>query len=71
MILGLWHLLAATLASRLYGVVEPLSGWHWSQSYPQLNREYFQQCLDELSQPLGDTVAVMQLDRAQPIEPRH
>ena len=48
----------------LYGVVEPLSGWHWSQSYAQLNREYFQQFLDELSQPLGDTVAVMQLDRA-------
>ena len=48
----------------LYGVVEPLSGWHWTQSYDNLNGENFQQFLDELSQQLGDTVVVMQLDGA-------
>ncbi|MDJ0704156.1 MAG: IS630 family transposase [Leptolyngbyaceae cyanobacterium MO_188.B28] len=48
----------------LYGVVEPLSGWHWTESYDKLNGENFQQFLDELSQQLGDTVAVMQLDGA-------
>jgi len=48
----------------LYGVVDPLSGWHWSQTYAHLNAVNFQQFLDDLSQALGDTVAVMQLDRA-------
>jgi transposase len=48
----------------LYGVVEPLSGWQWTQSYDKLNSEHFQQFLNELSQQLGDTVAVMQLDGA-------
>lgn len=48
----------------LYGVVEPLSGWHWTESYDKLNGENFQQFLDALSQQLGDTVAVMQLDGA-------
>ncbi|MCG8361931.1 MAG: hypothetical protein MJA27_01200 [Pseudanabaenales cyanobacterium] len=45
-------------------MVEPLSGWHWTQSYDNLNGENFQQFLDELSQQLGDTVVVMQLDGA-------
>jgi transposase len=48
----------------LYGVVEPLSGWQWTQTYTHLNHQNFQQFLDALSQALGDTVAVMQLDRA-------
>lgn len=48
----------------LYGVVEPLSGWQWTQTYDQFNSENFQQFLDELSRQLGDTVAVMQLDGA-------
>lgn len=48
----------------LYGVVEPMSGWQWTQSYQQLNHQNFQQFLDHLSAALGDTVAVMQLDRA-------
>jgi transposase len=48
----------------LYGVVEPLSGWQWTQTYEHLNHQNFQQFLDDLSQALGDTVAVMQLDQA-------
>lgn len=48
----------------LYGVVEPLSGWHWTQQYQQLNSINFQQFLTDLSQTLGETVAVLQLDRA-------
>ncbi|NJL49114.1 MAG: hypothetical protein HC929_18675 [Leptolyngbyaceae cyanobacterium SM2_5_2] len=46
------------------GVVEPLSGWHRSQTYAHLNQVNFQQFLDHLSETLGDTVAVMHLDRA-------
>lgn len=48
----------------LYGVVEPLSGWHFEQEYSKLNGENFQQFIDDLSEQLGATVAVMQLDRA-------
>src|SRR4028119_1265902 len=48
----------------LYGVVEPLSGWHFEQEYRKLNGENFQQFLDALSEVLGTSVAVMQLDRA-------
>ena len=48
----------------LYGVVEPWSGWHWTQQYDHLNSEHFQQFIDDLSHALGDTVAVMQLDGA-------
>lgn len=48
----------------LYGVVEPLRGWQFTQEYSQLNSENFQQFLNALSKKLGDTVAVMQLDRA-------
>jgi transposase len=48
----------------LYGVVEPLTGWHFTQEYSQLNSENFQQFLNSLSEQLGNTVAVMQLDRA-------
>ncbi|MCL6434335.1 MAG: transposase [Leptolyngbyaceae cyanobacterium HOT.MB2.61] len=48
----------------LYGVVEPLNRWHWSQTSAHLNQVNFQQFLNDLSEALGDTVAVMQLDRA-------
>ena len=48
----------------LYGVVEPLSGWHFEQEYSKLNSENFQQFVDALSEQLGTSVAVMQLDRA-------
>ncbi len=48
----------------LYGVVEPLSGWHWTLEYNTLNSENFQQFINGLSQQLGSTVAVMQMDRA-------
>lgn len=48
----------------LYGVVEPLSGWQWTQPYSHLNQKSFQQFLDDLSEALGNTVAVMQLDQA-------
>jgi hypothetical protein len=48
----------------LYGVVEPFQGWHFSQEYSQPESENFQQFLNTLSEQLGNTVAVMQLDRA-------
>lgn len=40
------------------------TGWHFTQEYSQLNSENFQQFLNTLSEQLGNTVAVMQLDRA-------
>lgn len=48
----------------LYGVVEPLSGWHFEQEYSKLDGENFQQFVDALSEVLGTSVAVMQMDRA-------
>ena len=48
----------------LYGVVEPLSGWHFEQEYSQLDGENFQQFVEALSEWLGTSVAVMQMDRA-------
>jgi hypothetical protein len=49
----------------LYGVVEPLSGWHLCQEYPHLNGMHFQRFLDAVSKALGDELAVMQMDQAQ------
>ncbi len=48
----------------LYGVVEPLSGWHFTQEYPHLDTEHVQQFMDALSEQLGDDIAVIQLDQA-------
>jgi transposase len=48
----------------MYGVVEPLTGWQWTQEYSKLDSENFQAFLNHLSAQLGSTVAVMQLDRA-------
>ncbi len=48
----------------LYGVVEPLSGWHFCQEYDRLNTEKFQQFIDALSVQIGDDIALMQLDQA-------
>lgn len=48
----------------LYGVVEPITGWHFCQEYPHLNSENFQKFLDALSQELGDELALMQMGRA-------
>lgn len=48
----------------LYGVVEPLSGWHFYQEYDRLNTEKFQQFIDALSVQIGDDIALMQLDQA-------
>jgi len=48
----------------LYGVVEPLSGWHFSQEYAHLDTENFQQFIDALSEQLGQDIAVIQLDQA-------
>ena len=48
----------------LYGVVEPLTGWQWTQDYTQLNSDNFQSFLNALSAQLGSTVAVIQMDRA-------
>lgn len=48
----------------LYGVVEPLSGWHFTQEYSHFNTEHFQQFIDALSEQLGEEIAVIQLDQA-------
>lgn len=48
----------------LYGVVEPLSGWHFTHEYPHLDTENFQQFIDALSLALGEDIAVIQLDQA-------
>lgn len=48
----------------LYGVVEPLSGWHFCQEYPHLNTECFQQFIDELALQLGEDIALIQMDQA-------
>lgn len=47
----------------LYGVVEPLSGWHFTQEYSDLDTEDFQEFIDALSKQLGEDIAVIQLDR--------
>lgn len=47
----------------VYGVVEPLSGWHFQQEYDHLNSEHFQSFLDALSAALGDDIALIQLDK--------
>jgi hypothetical protein len=48
----------------LYGVVEPLSGWHFCQEYAHLNGEDFQQFIEALSLQLGEDIALIQMDRA-------
>lgn len=49
----------------VYGVVEPLSGWHFEQEYDQLNSEHFQSFIDALSGALGQDYALIQLDQAK------
>ena len=49
----------------IYGVVEPLSGWHFTAEYECLNSEQFQAFLDALSEQLGEDVALIQLDQAK------
>lgn len=49
----------------VYGVVEPLNGWHFEQEYEHFNSEHFQAFLDALSQALGNDIALIQLDRAK------
>jgi len=48
----------------IYGVVEPLSGWQFTQAYPHLDTENFQQFIDALSVQLADDLAIIQLDQA-------
>ncbi|MEG4230395.1 hypothetical protein QUA44_30405 [Microcoleus sp. N9_A2] len=48
----------------MYGVVEPLSGWHFCQEYAHLNGENFQQFIDALSLQLGEDIALIHMDRA-------
>jgi hypothetical protein len=48
----------------VYGVVEPLTGWQWTQEHSKLDSQTFETFLHDLSAQLGSTVAVMQLDRA-------
>jgi len=48
----------------VYGVVEPLTGWQWTQEHSKLDSQTFETFLNDLSAQLGSTVAVMQLDRA-------
>ena len=49
----------------IYGVVEPMSGWHFEQEYDHLNSQNFQMFLDGLSQALGEDIALLQMDQAQ------
>lgn len=49
----------------IYGVVEPLSGWHFTQEYQCLNSEQFQAFLDALSAQLGEDIALIQLAQAK------
>jgi hypothetical protein len=49
----------------VYGVVEPLRGWHFHQEYAHLNSEHFQSCLDALCDSLGDDIALIQLAQAK------
>lgn len=49
----------------IYGVVEPLSGWHFTAEYECLNSEQFQAFLAALSRRLGSDVALIQLDQAK------
>ena len=48
----------------LYGVVEPLSGWHFCQEYAHLNGEDFQQFIDALSLQLGEDIALIHMEQA-------
>lgn len=48
----------------IYGVVEPLSGWHFTAEYERLDSEQFQAFLDALSMQVGKDVALIQLDQA-------
>ncbi|NET34157.1 MAG: IS630 family transposase [Cyanothece sp. SIO1E1] len=48
----------------LYGVVEPLAGWHFCREYPHLNGEHFQSFLNDLSAALGEDVMLLQMDQA-------
>lgn len=48
----------------VYGVVEPESGWLFTQEYDHLNSTHFQSFIVQLSEQLGDTVAVIQMDGA-------
>lgn len=49
----------------IYGVVEPLSGWHFTAEYECLDSEQFQLFLNALSTELGEDVALIQLDQAK------
>ncbi|MGH7999815.1 MAG: IS630 family transposase [Brasilonema sp.] len=48
----------------LYGVVEPLNGWHFYQEYTHLNTQGFQQFIDALCAQLGEDTALIQMDQA-------
>jgi hypothetical protein len=48
----------------LYGVIEPVSGWHFCQEYAHFNGEDFQQFIEALSLQLGEDIALIQMDRA-------
>lgn len=48
----------------LYGIVEPETGWHFTQEYEKLNSTNFQAFIDAISEQLGDTIAVIQIDGA-------
>lgn len=48
----------------IYGAIEPLTGDHFLHEYPKLNRDYFEEFLDWLSQQLGSDYAILQIDSA-------
>lgn len=48
----------------LYGVVEPLTGNHFFYEFSHLDSTCFQAFINLVSEMLGDSVAVMQMDQA-------
>ena len=48
----------------IYGAIEPKTGEHFLHEYPQLNADYFQEFLEELSQQLDEDYAILQIDSA-------
>lgn len=55
----------------IYGVVEPLSGWHFTAEYERLDSKQFQAFLDALSIQLGEDVALIQFSLPRHIKRCH
>ncbi|WP_292826592.1 transposase [uncultured Nostoc sp.] len=48
----------------LYGIVEPMSGWHFCLEYPKLCAQHFQEFLDAVSSQLEKDIALLQIHQA-------